>query len=125
MDSKYEDFNDVINNVTVDMPKTKFELNQLKLEHYYLADGDVNFGMPISTSIELVSKLDYETQKNVWEKIVIHTYINLDNNKSTVFYKQNIDEKIIKQIEQYDLRELKNNYFSDSEPENFSYWSIT
>ena len=104
----------------------EFKLNQLKLEHYYFFTGDLAKGMPIKTSIELKQKYDYEKNSLIWEQTVSHTYFDLDDyqKETTSTYTAVTDGEVIKEIEKYDLRNLKNNYFTDEKPDNFSHWEI-
>ena len=43
---------------------------------------------------------------------------------STDTYEEKIDGNIIKELEIYDLRNLKNNYFTDKNPERFTHWEV-
>ena len=122
-----DDWKDLDLNVEVKKDIKPFKLTMLKLNHYYWYSGDIDNGMPINTSIELTSKYNFETNKEEWKKIVSHTYISLDNIKeyTTDTYEENINIEIINELEKYDLRQLKNNYFTDKEPEKYSRWEIT
>lgn len=106
-----------------------FKLNQIKLEHFYYNSGEMNVGMPLSTSIELSCSYEYENQSLVWKKEVIHSYASLEDSlsKSINSYEEVLSngEELVKELETIDLRELKNNYFSEEDPERLMHWEIT
>ncbi len=123
MDNEYGDLKDII----VNRDKSVFKITELKLEHFHFNSGEMDSGMPISTSIELTCNYNYEKDKLEWKKIVSHTYVSIDDKEeyTTDSYEEKIEDEIIKKIEAYDLRELKNNYFTEEEPESLSHWEIT
>lgn len=129
MNEIFDDFSDVLNNISIEREKTKFEITHLKLKHYYWNEEERNINMPISTSIELTCRYDFENNKLIWKKTISYTYQNLNNcyeNQTNSYTEELYDsDKIINEIEKYDLRELKNNYFTDKEPNNFTYWELT
>lgn len=107
----------------------KFKINYLKLEHYYLNSDDMNDNTPLTTSVELNSNYDFESEKLVWNKKIINTFLDStqESGKRVEVISDNSEdiEEIISQIVNHDLRELKNNYFTDSAPYNFTHWEIT
>ena len=113
MDNTFDDFDGAIDDINVERKKNKFELVQLKLEHYYFNSGDIDAGMPLSTSIELSCNYNFEKAKLEWTKIVSHTYLSLNNPHENVTdtYTEEVSniEQLIREIEKYDLRDLKNN----------------
>ena len=117
------DFLDVIKNTKVERKTTPFKINQLKIEHFYYNDGDLDIAMPISTSVEI------KKEDEVWKKIVIHNYLNPKNHREIInnSYKIVLDnyESIISSIEKIDLRDLNNNYFTEEFPEKNSYWELS
>ena len=123
------DFKNVANNTKMELVRKPFKLTQLKLEIFHLNDGDLDFGMPISTSIDLNSNYNYETQTLEWEKTISHTYISFTdiNEQETNEYKEkdNNINSIIEKIEKLDLRNLCNNYYTEEAPDNFRHWEIT
>lgn len=123
------DFNNTINNIQAINEKNVFKINQLKLEHFYWNFDNIDIGAPITTSIELTCYYNYETEKLEWKKTISHTYLSLENctKHTTDTYDEKIEnpDELIKAIELYDLRDLKNNYFTEKEPENFSHWELT
>lgn len=129
MNTEFDDFSDVINNVQVERKKTRFQLNQLKLEHHYFNSGDIDVGMPISTSIEVTSDYNFEKGALEWKKTISHTYLSFNNYHEDVTdsYTEELNDanNLIRQIEAYDLRDLKNNYFTDENPEQFTHWELT
>ncbi|MDE6140964.1 MAG: hypothetical protein K2G03_00020, partial [Bacilli bacterium] len=108
--------------------RKKFKINQIKLEHFYFNSGEKDAGMPISTSLELSCYYNYDVQSLLWKKNIVHNYVSLEDglSVSTDSYEEEINaSELIKELEKYDLRELKNNYFSDSDLEQFTHWEIT
>lgn len=127
MNDKLDDFNSVISNNKVSRIRPKFEINQIKLEHFYWNSGDIDIGMPISTSVELLCYFNYEKNKLEWKKIISHTYISFKNvhEHTTDTHEEIIDASdLINKISKYDLRDLKNNYFTEEVPERFSHWEL-
>lgn len=129
MNTEFDDFSDVIDAVSVERTKTKFQLDQLKLEHHYFNSGDIDVGMPTSTSIELTSDYNFEKGAVEWKKTISHTYLSLNNYHEDVTdsYTEELSDvkDLIRQIENFDLRELKNNYFTEENPEQFTHWELT
>lgn len=127
--NEFDDFSNVIDNVSVERKKNIFKINQLKLEHFHWNFGELDVGMPITTSIELTCNYSFEKEKLEWKKIISHTYLSLKKDKkyTTDKYEEEIDnpDESLKKIENYDLRELKNNYFTEENPERFTHWELT
>lgn len=125
----HDDIWDIKKDNYIEIERKKFKLNQIKLEHFYFYSGEMEAGMPLSTSIELKYVYNYNTQSIEWKKIVVHNYANLEDSlsKSNSSYEEVINDgdKLISNMENYDLRELKNNYFNDDEPERFTHWELT
>ena len=122
-------FNNIPNNAKAEHIRKPFKLTQLKLEIFHLNDGELDLGMPISTSIELNSNYNYEAQILEWEKTISHTYISSNgvSELKTSEYKEkdNNISSIIEKIEKLDLRNLGNNYYTEDAPNDFSHWEIT
>lgn len=130
MNTQYEDYdNSAIRNVKVEEERKAFRLSQLKLEHFYFNSGEIDIDMPISTSIELKSNYDFEKQKPFWTKVVTHNYHALDGSGKleTSTWEDRIvnSEELIQKLEENDLRNLCNNYFTEDVPERFSRFEIT
>lgn len=127
--NEFDDFSNVIDNVSVERKKNIFKINQLKLEHFHWNFGELDVGMPITTSIELTCNYSFEKEKLEWKKIISHTYLSLKKDKkyTTDKYEEEIDnpDESLKKIENYDLRELKNNYFTEENPERFTHRELT
>ncbi len=104
----------------------EFKLSQLKLTHNHFSSGMIDEGTPCETSVELKSKYDFDTGEKYWIKKVSHTYISLEDihKETTDTHEEKIDETLIKDLEEYDLRNLKNNYFTDRNPERFTHWEV-
>ena len=106
-----------------------FKLTQLKIEHYYLSFDNIEAGAPISTSVELTCEYSYEADRLNWNKTISHKYRSFDNYEQECIdsYTENFEmsENILSKIEFNDLRNLKNNYFSEEEPDNLTHWEIT
>ena len=122
-------FEDIINeNITIERNNPPFKLTQLKITNYYWNSGEIDVGMPISTSIELTCKYNFEKDTLEWFKEVSHTYLSLTNSfeKTTDTYKEEMKNanEIISELEKYDLRNYKNNYFTEKNPERFTHWEI-
>ncbi len=130
MVKEYDDFNnDSLKNVVVEIERKPFKLTQLKIEHFYFNSGERYSGAPVSTSIELKSRYDYEKNKNVWDKTISHSYFGpLASEKLfTNTYSEELADfdEIINKIEENDLRKLGNNYFTEDAPERFSHFEVT
>ena len=129
MKNEYDDFGNIItDNIKIERENRPFELTQLKLEHYHWNSGEFDIGMPVTTSIELKCEYNFESQKKEWKKTISHTYLSLEDyhNHTTESHVENIEDfSLIKEIEKYDLRNLKNNYFTDEDPERFKHWELT
>lgn len=129
MNNEFDDFSNAIDNINVDRKKNTFEINQLKIEHFHWNSGDIDVGMPITTSVEMTCNYNFEKEKLEWKKIISHTYLSLENGKeyTTDTYDEEIDnpDELIEKIQNYDLRDLKNNYFTEENPERFSHWELT
>lgn len=65
----------------------------------------------------------------LWQKTVIHKYFDIYKAKEVITDKYIEElkdtEKLITQIEKNDLRNLKNNYYTDKHPESFSHWELS
>ena len=129
MNKEIDEFSNAIDNIKVQREKSTFKLSQLKVEHFHLYSDEADIGMPISTSIELLLKYNIDTNDLKWKKIITHRYYSLDNITSIEenTHEENTSniESIIKEIEKNDLRNLKNNYYTDSEPESLTHWELT
>lgn len=108
---------------------TPFEINNIKLTHFYFNSGDLDVGSPLETSLELNCKYNFESEKLEWTKTITHIYYNLDDE-----YKKEADsfltelndcDSLISELNKIDLRQLKNNYFTDEDPERFTHWEIS
>jgi len=129
MNDKYDDFSDIdfskINRVTNTEP---FSLNQIKITHYYFSFDNVEAGVPVATSIELTKTFNNETNIQEWTRIIEHTYrsfndaLKLENSINTENSK-NFDD-LLRELNNIELRNLKNNYFTDEGPVNYTSWMI-
>ncbi len=129
MDNEFDNFYDAIDGIEVERKKEKFKLNQLKIEHFYWDHDEIESDMPISTSIELVSEYNFENETLEWKKIISHTYLdsNEDSGKkvdSTIEEIEDVDT-LINKLEEIDLRDLKNNYYTEDIEDNSNHWEIT
>lgn len=129
MVDEFDDFSNVINTIKVDRRKSAFKIKQLKIEHFHWELGDIEIGMPITTSIELTCNYNFGKETLEWRKTVSHTYLSLKDDKKyiTDTYEEEIVNPIqlIKEIERYDLRKLKNNYFTEEDPDSSTHWELT
>ena len=99
----------------------KFELKQIKLSHYHFNNGNYSKGMPIITSLELLLDNDKTIKK------ISHEYIYDEINRLTKInsYEEIINNtSIFKSLELYDLKNLKNNYYTDYGIEKLSHYEI-
>jgi hypothetical protein len=107
---------------------TPFEINNIKIVHHHFNMGDIDLGEPIETSLELISKYDFERQKVVWTKVISHTYYSQtggnDNATDSFSFELNDCDLLISELEKLDLRHLRNNYFTAIKPEMFTHWEI-
>jgi len=125
-----DNFEDIINeNIEIKRNNNPFKISQLKLTNYYWNSGDIDVGMPISTSVELNCKYNFDKEILEWTKKVSHTYLSLydtfEEVTDTYVDKLQNAEEIISKLEEHDLRNLNNNYFTDENPERFTHWEIT
>lgn len=129
MNDEFDNFRDVIDGMKVDRKRNAFKISQLKIEHFYWNLEDIDVGVPITTSIELTCKYNFEKDRLEWKKTISHTYLILEEDKeyTTDSYDEEIDkpDELLEEIQKYDLRDLKNNYFTEEEPEEFSHWELT
>lgn len=129
MDNDIDDYSKAIENVTIERERKPFEINQLKLEHFHWNSGDIYIGMPITTSLELTCKYNYEEDKLEWKKTISHTYLSIEPGEeyTTDSYEEKLDNsaELIKEIQNYDLRDLKNNYYTEEDTEKFTHWELT
>lgn len=129
MNEQIDDFNEVIKGVVVEKRLLPFKLKQLKLERFHWNSKDVIDGMSLSSSIELISKYDIGTAKTTWNIIYSHTYVDWNSSEESVTdtSRKVIEnpDNLIKELENIDLRQLKNNYFSEEEPYSNSYWELS
>ncbi len=129
MNSEFDDFQNAIDNIEIKTKRDAFKINQLKLEHFHWFSGEIYPGKPVSTSIELTSAYDHIQNICHWQKTISRTYISLEDGKTylTNKHSETLDnaDDLIKKIEEYDLRDLKNNYFNEAEPECYTYWELT
>ena len=105
------------------MNNQSFEIKQIKIEHFYWNSNEVGPGVPVSTSIEL-----FINELNTWKKRTTHNYHSIYDTVTIASNKQieDLNElNIIDEIKKYDLTSLKNNYFTDKQPENLSHWELT
>lgn len=118
-----EDF--MIDFSSLSVEKKPFHLSELKLEHFYYCD-EVECGMPISTSI-LLEKKYYDSDHFEWIKTISHQYISFDcyKNSITDLSSSSLSTNIVQKLEEIDLRDLKNYYFTDQVPEKLTRWELT
>lgn len=106
----------------------EFKLTSLKYTKYHFMSGEIYDGCPISTSIEIkIGPQDIQANKRIYTKIITHTYMLEDNfeKKSNVQnYELENSENIMASLEKIDLKNLKNNYFSDDPKKQFSHWEL-
>ena len=99
--------------------REKFKLSQLKYTKYHWMSGEVVNGCPITTSIEIVPEMLGEK----WKVNVIHKYM-LENNYEVKTINKQYDlqnqKTKLEILENNDLRDLKNNYFSDDKIEGYT-----
>ena len=100
-----------------------FKLSQLKYTKHHWMSGEIVNGCPITTSIEIKP----EMLGNKWKVNIIHKYMLENNHEEKIINKQYDlpNEKIILEIlEKEDLRNLKNNFFSDDKIQKYSHWEL-
>ena len=110
----------IINNIPNREP---FKLSQLKYTKHHWMSGEIVNGCPITTSIEI----EPEMLGNKWKVNIIHKYMLEDNHEEKAINKQYdlpSQETILEILENNDLRDLKNNYFSDDKIQRYSHWEL-
>ncbi len=104
----------------------KLHLRELKLTHYYYSGDGFNHLDPIATSVELVREKDLANKTIHWYKVVTTIFKNNHGENDRHEIREEIGNiaKMLDEIETIDLPNLKNNYYMDSEPENYECWEI-
>ena len=74
MNDEFDNFRDVIDGMKVDRKRNAFKISQLKIEHFYWNLEDIDVGVPITTSIELTCKYNFEKDRLERKKTISHTY---------------------------------------------------
>lgn len=100
-----------------------FKLSQLKYTKHHWMSGEIVNGCPITTSIEIKP----EMLSNKWKVDIVHKYMLEDNHEKKVINKQYDlpnEKAILGILEKEDLRDLKNNYFSDDKIQKYSHWEL-
>lgn len=102
--------------------KETFKLNMIKLSHHHYFKDDAYDGMPIITSVQIDKKDDK------YLKTVKHIYVDTSafNNVNMSYYTEEIEngDDLFSIFEKYDLKNLKNNYFTDTDKERYQYYEI-
>ena len=99
-----------------------FKLKEIKLSHCHFNNGNYSKGMPILTTLELILE-DNHIVKNVY-----HEFVFDEEKKIT---KKNTYQEIINDISLfnslniYNLKELKNNYYTDYGIEKLSHYELS
>lgn len=117
----YDDFNN-IDFSKIERINYEVKINNITLTHFYQDLGEKYAGKPIKTSIKL------EKVNNVWKEIIIHYYLDFQDLETI---KENITEienikiaEFIQNLEKYNLKDYKNNYYTQDPEENPEYWQI-
>lgn len=100
-----------------------FKLSQLKYTKHHWMSGEIVNGCPITTSIEIKPKM----LGNKWKVSIIHKYMLEDNHEKKAINKEYdlpSQETVLEILESNDLRDLKNNYFSDDKIQRYSHWEL-
>lgn len=98
------------------------KIYNLKIVHHYYDSGDNVPNYPVKCSIELIST--YENGFLEWKKIISNTNYIINEEQTSVKEEPLYDINIIDEIEKLNLKDLKNNYYTNKIPESFSYWEI-
>lgn len=100
-----------------------FKLSQLKYTKHHWMSGEIVNGCPITTSIEIKP----EMLSNKWKVNIVHKYMLEDTHEEKVISKQydlQNEKAILEILGKEDLRNLKNNYFSDDKVQKYSHWEL-
>ena len=100
-----------------------FKLSQLKYTKHHWMSGEIVNGCPITTSIEIKP----EMLSNKWKVNIVHKYMLEDTHEEKVISKQydlQNEKAILEILGKEDLRDLKNNYFSDDKVQKYSHWEL-
>lgn len=97
------------------------KIYKFKFTHSHFRSGLLVSGMPLETIIEL----KYNYDKKQWVKTVTQVHLNNDSNSIKTF-EVKIDDnvKLNEFIQNLDLANLKNNYFTNKCPTCFTRWEI-
>ncbi len=112
---------EVINN------NIEFKITNLKYTKYYFSSGELYNGCPIKTSVEIkFDSYNLKTNKSVATKYITHTYLENHFGEQVNYQEYELEnsESIRNLLEQIDLKNLKNNYFSDNRLQQFSHWEL-
>lgn len=127
MGDTYEEYGgEVVEGLCRKVENEPFKIEELKLEYFYFDSGEKDNVLPISTSVELTSKYDFNLQRDIWTKRTVHRFRGLNGTVDEEVLSEELkDDSLIQRLEKYDLRDLKNNYFSESKPERYSRWELS
>lgn len=116
-----DDFSN-IDYTKIERIETKPKINSISLTHFYQDLGDKIGGKPIKTSVKL------EKINNSWKETIIHFYLdfqNLEIVKEDITEIENPKiETFIQKLENFNLKNYKNNYFDEDFKEAPEYWQI-
>lgn len=100
-----------------------FKLSQLKYTKYHWMSGEIVDGCPVTTSIEIKQ----EMLGDIWKVNITHKYMMEDHYEEKSINKQYdlpSQAAILEILENNDLRDLKNNYFSNDKIQRYSHWEL-
>lgn len=102
---------------------TPFKITKLKYTKYHFMSGLVSNGSPLSTSIEFAPIFP----TNRYHIVVRHTYYD-EATSDTRYLRRETDlpdpSALLSELSKHDLRDLKNNYFTDQMPQKFQHWEL-
>lgn len=99
----------------------------VKLTKYYFSNNELREGSPISTSIQIVKGYDKVNKKELGNKIIKHLYYSgehLEVKEKINVYEINNYKEIMDNLNNLNLSELKNNYYTDRCPECLEHWEL-
>jgi hypothetical protein len=107
------------------------KITQVKFKKCFFNSGKVNVGNIASLSLELAKTYDQETKKMCCKRIVTCEYyaakdqgVELKSKVAKKLFDENYFDDLFNKINNLELANLKNNYFTAEGPDMFTHWEL-